>query len=311
MPTNTSLLSSLSYLGLAFETTPGTIVAPTTFIPVKTFKPVDDFKRVMDDGKRGVLAKDFGMFDATHMASLEYEGQFYTDTPGYFLKAILGKDTVTGSGAPYSHAFTLASGATPSLTITDFEVAGTRQYAYACAEELQLKWTSEGELQYTTKLQSQASTILGTAPTSSFTTATPFMGWDTALEINGAADLNMVSGDMTLKRTLKPTYGANNTQSFTRMNVGELEVSGKLTFDIVDYTEHDLYLQNSQYPFIITFTQGTNTLTLQMSTCAIEKSEIDRSQEMVRVDLSYRALWNPTDAGPMKATLVNSVATYT
>jgi hypothetical protein len=303
------LLSSLSFLGLAVETTPGTAAAATKFVPVKTFKATDDIKRVMDDGIRGVLAKDFGMYAGIAQANLEYEGQFYTDMPGYFLKCILGQDTVTGTG-PYTHKFSLLNGMPPTLTITDYEVAGTRQYAYGVVEEVGLKWTSEGDLNYSVKMQSQQSTVLGSAPTPTYTNATPFLGWQGSLKINGANNLNMVSGDMTIKRDVKPTFGANNTQQFTRMNVGPVEVSGKLTFDIVDYTEHQLYLQNSQYPFVITFTQGTNVLTLTMSQCAIEKSEIDRSQEQVRVDLSYRALYNSTDNGPIQISLTNGLATY-
>lgn len=305
-----SLISQLSYLGLALETTPGTAVAPSHFVPIKTFKAGDEIKRIMDDGKRGVLAKDFGMYAATAMAQLEYEGQFYPDIPGYFLKCVMGTDTVTGTAAPYTHAFTLSNAQPPTLTMTDYEVAGTRQYAYGVVEELSLKWTAEGDLTYTTKMQSQQSSVLGTAPTQSYTAAAPFLGYEASLKINGATNLNLVGGDMMLKRMVKPTYGANNTQQFTRMNVGELEVSGKLTFDIQDYTEHNLYLQNNQYPTVITFTQGTNILTLQMSQMAVDKSTVDRSQEMVRVDMSYKGIYNATDGGPVKISLQNSIAAY-
>lgn len=307
-----SLISSRSYLGLAVEATPGTAVSPTHFVPIKTFKAGDNIKRVNDDGIRGVLAKDFGSYAATASADLSYDGQFYTDMPGYFLKAIFGQDTVTGSAAPYTHEFQLAPGnvVPPTLTITDFEVAGTRQYPYAVVEQFDLKWTGEGDVNYSVKMQSQQSTLLGTNPSSTFTNATPFLGWQSALTINGAANLNMTGGDLTIKRDIKPTYGANNTQQFTRMNVGQMEVTGKLSFDIVDYTEHNLYIQNNQYPIVVTFTQGSNVLVLQLSQAAIDKSDIDRSKEMVSVDLSFRGIYNSTDNGPMLIKLTNSVAAY-
>lgn len=308
MANGLGLLSSLSFLGFAVETTPGTAVPATKFVPIKSFKAEDDIKRILDDGRRGVLAKDFGMYAGTASATLEYEGMMYPDMPGYFIKAIMGNDTVNGTG-PYTHSFTLSNSMPPTLTITDYEVAGARQYAYGVVEEFGLKWASDGDVTYNVKMQAQASTVV-TTPTSTFTNAQPFLGWQAGLTINGATNYNMVSGELTLKREVKPTYGANNTQQFTRMNVGPLEVSGKMTFEIVDYTEHQLYLNNTQQPVVITFTQGSNILTLQMSQCGIEKSVIDRSQEMVRADVSFRGLYNATDNGPIKITLQNNIANY-
>lgn len=304
-----ALLSALSKVGIALESTPGTAVPPTHYVPFKSYKSDDEYKMIADDGMRGVLAKNFGLYQGVGVAHLDYEGQFYPDMPGYFLKCILGTDTVTGTG-PYVHTLGLnQTGMPPTLTVTDYQLASTRQFAYAVVEEVDIKWTSEGDVNYSTKLQSQTSTSVSTI-TPVYTNTPPIIGWQGAMTLNAASNINMVGGNMNLKRAIKPTYGSNNTQQFTRMNVGQLEVSGKLTFEVTDYTEQTLYLNNTQGAAVITFTQGTNTLKLQMSQLAVDKSSVDRSQEMLRIDMDYKAIYNSTDNGPCLIVLTNNVATY-
>jgi hypothetical protein len=47
-----------------------------------------------------------------------------------------------------------------------------------------------------------------------------------------------------------------------------------------------------------------------MSKVDITKAVVDRSQEFIRVDMEYKALYNTTDGGMTKITLKNGVTTY-
>lgn len=304
------IMSFNSKLGAAKETTWGTAVsAPTFWIPVSSGKLEDEVKRVTDSGRRGNLSKDFASYASITTGKAELEGFVHPDLEGNFLLGTFGQDAVTGTGT-YTHAFTLATTQPPSYTLFDYDGFSERAMAGSVIEELGYKFTVEGELTRSVKFTSKASAATSTH-TAAFTNVTPFMGYQCAMTIAGSANVRMIGGEITLKRSTKMTFGANNSQQPTKANVGQMEVTGKLDFEIDDYTEYNYYLNNTQPTVVLTFTSGTNTLVFQMTKCDFEKiSGLDRSQEMVRVSANIRALYNATDAGPIKVTLTNSVATY-
>jgi hypothetical protein len=306
-----AIISYNSRAGFAKETTWGTAVAaPTGFIPFKTLKSEDDIKRIVDSGIRGNLTKDFASYAGIANAKFDIEGLVYPDLFGNFLLALFGQDAVTGTG-PYTHSFTLSNNQPPSYTLFDYDGVNERYYAGAVLEQLDLKFTTEGDLTKSAKFVSKASAQSGTPHSPTYTSVAPLLGWNTSITIAGSGNTRLIGGDLSFKRPCKFTYGANNSQAPTKVNVGTLEVTGKLDFEIDDYTELNYYLQTTQPTVVITFTSGTNTLTVQMTKCDFEKvAGIDRSQEMARVSANIRALYNTTDAGPAKVTLVNGVATY-
>lgn len=303
-------ISALSYLGLAKEAVWGTPVTAAKWLPVKDMKPTDDIKMVLDEGKRGIAAKDFGAYQGTKLSNLEYGGDFFPDVAPYFLLAVLGADTVSGTG-PYTHAFGLGS-APPSLTLQDFfGHSQERQYAGCRVSEVGLKFaTDTGAVEWTAKLLGKASAlVVKTTPT--IGTTTPFLGWQAALSIGGtSAPGRLLAAEWSLKRTLKEVFGANNSQDPSTIYAGILEVTGKMTFDMPDETELQHYLTNDQPSVSVALTSGANSVTILTTKTAFEKATVDRSQEFVRVDAQIRGLYNATDAGPAKITVINSVATY-
>lgn len=303
------MLSQLSHVGLAREAVWGTALPAAKFFPSKNPKFEDDIKRILDQGKRGSAATDFGAWGGTRLGRLEHDGDFYPDVPPYFLLGILGQVNTTGVG-PYTHVFTLAA-TPPSFTITDYYGgAQARQFAGAMVESLDLKFATEsGALEWAVKLAAKASTQVAT-PTPTFGSLAPFLGWQAALTLAGGGNTKLLGFELNMKRTLSPIFGANNSQDPNKMYAGPLEVTGKITFDMADETELNYYLNNTQPTLSLVLTSGTNTITIALSKCDFEKATVDRSQEYVRVDSPIRGHYNATDAGPAKITVVNSVASY-
>jgi hypothetical protein len=82
-------------------------------------------------------------------------------------------------------------------------------------------------------------------------------------------------------------------------------------FDVEDETELNYYLQGSQLQLDLLFTQDANTsLDFNFGLVDVTKADVDRSQEFIRVNLDFKALFNATNAGNIAVTLKNSVATY-
>lgn len=311
-----AIISYNSHLGLAEETAWGTAAtAPTFWVPYKTLKSVDTVKRVVDKGIRGNLTEDYASYESTRSATEDIEGEVYPDTVGYFLLGIFGQDNVTGSSAPYSHKFTLSNNQPPSFSLFDYDGINERLYTGATIEELDFKFTTEGEVTQSVKMMSKASSLSGSTHTPSYSlpSAAPiFVGYQAALQIAGAANTRLTGGNVNFKRTTKFTFGANNSQDPTKVNSGVLSATGKFDFEVDDYTELNYYLNNTQPSVTITFVNGSNQIVLSLGKCDFEKVDgLDRSQEMVRVSATIRGLYNTTDNGPASVTLTNSVASYT
>lgn len=308
-------ISALSRLGLAKEAQWGTPVVASKFLPVKDFKPTDDIKMIIDEGIRGVAAKDFGAYAGTRLGQLEYGGDFYPDVAPFFILGILGKDTVSGS-APYTHLFQLDPNP-PSFTIEDYNGNNSRQFAGAMISELGLKFaTDSGALEHTLKLMSKASTVLGSPTTATYGTIAPLLGWQAALTVGGSAvDGRLLAFELNLKRTLKEMFGANNSQDPSKIHAGILEVTGKMTFDMPDDNELEHYLLNDQPAIAVTLSNGgagaaLTSIVFTLTKCLFEKANSDRSQEHVRLDAQIRGIYNTTDAGPVAITVKNAVASY-
>lgn len=306
-------LSALGYLGLAKETTWGTSVAPAIYIPYDSIKNEDDIKKTVDEGRRGVLSKEFAIYNTTRSSKIDVETLAYPDTLGHLLLGILGKDTVTGASSPYTHKFQVLDSNAPSYTLADYNViAGTneRRYPGAIIDELGLKFDDDGNMKVSAKFQSKISTLVAkTTPTQNV--AQPFQGWMASLTLGGTANANMLGGDITIKRANQLIFAGNNTQDPTKYITGRIEISGKLTFDVDSETEWLLYANGTQQSIQVAFTVSANqSLTLLFTKTDVTKAVVDRGNEFVRVDMDFKAIYNTTDAGLCQITLVNSVATY-
>lgn len=304
-----SKISALGHLGVAMEATFGTAVPPTLYIPYNTIKVEDAIKKVTDDLRRGVLTKEFAVYNTTRSGTVEIDSMAYPDALGFFLKAVFGQDTVTGS-SPYSHKFTVANALCPSVTVQDYNAITERQYAGGLVQEVGLKFDSEKEISMSAKMISKAS-VTTTTTTPTISSVKPFLGFTAALKIGGTSNLNLVGGEVTFKREAQLIFGANNTQDPTKYVTGRIEVAGKLTFDVEDETEFLLYTNGTQPTLDILFTQdASNSLDLSFGKVDITKAVVDRSQEFVRVDIDFKGLYNTTDSGIATVTLKNAVASY-
>lgn len=302
-------LSALGYAGLAFETQYGQPVNPVFWIPYEGVKIEDDIRKVEDQARRGVLSKTFRVYNTVQSAKIEFDMDAYPELLGYFFKGILGQGTVTGTG-PYTHTFKVVNSLPPSYTIFDYNTITYRQYAGAVLHDLSLKFDTENMLKVSAKFESFAS-VTTTSQANSDTTTDAFRGFQATLQLGGSPNTNLVGGEISIKRDVKLIYGANNTQNPTKFSAGRIEVTGKLTFDIDDESEWLLYRNGTQPSLQLLFTRDANT-TLQF-TCSkidITKAHIDRSQEFLRVDMDFKALYNTTDAGMIQIQLKNSVQSY-
>lgn len=304
-------LTALSHLGLAVETVLGTPVAATGWVPVLTFKPQDVLKYIEDTGYRGQPVEDYGEYLGVTSSTYDVDGDFFPGSGGNLLAAIFGKDTISGTAAPYTHTFSTLGTGLPSYTISDYYVAGARQWAGSRCEKLTLKFTAEAGLTYTASFLGFPSATYTVETTYTFGTSPFFLGWEAALALGGVADANLESFTLDLQRVKSAAlFSAANTKEPYDIFLGPLKASWQLSFYANDDTEYAKALTQATGTTQVVVTQpGTgDTLTLTSSAVQWTKPTINRGKDYVIVDLSGEGVYNATDASVAKAVLVNSVS---
>ena len=304
-------LTSLSYLGLAVETALGTAVAPTAFIPIRKFTPQDTPTYVPDTGFRGQPVDTFGEYLGVMSSTYALDGDVYPTSFGTLLANFFGIDTVSGAAAPYTH--TLTTAAVPgSLTLSDYYVAGYRQWPGQKVEKLSLKFTPQAGLTHTTNLIGWPSAV-GTAPTSeTFGTNPFFLGWEAALTIAGVANPKLSSFTLDLQRMKSAAvFSAQNSQKPFDIFVGPMAADWTLEYYMEDDTEYSTALAQGSQAVSVTLTQAGSGDSITLTSSAVQwvKPTIDRAGEYVLVSMDGKAIYNATDAGVAQAKIVNAIAT--
>ena len=126
-------LSNLAILGIGKESTPGVYATPTAFLPFTKADFEDQFTELKDTSIRGNDSDLQGMYQGVVSADWSIDMLAYPDLVGYFLRSVIGPDTVT-AGVTTTVAAAAAKGAT-TLSSTESIPAGT--YVSIDADELQ------------------------------------------------------------------------------------------------------------------------------------------------------------------------------
>lgn len=298
---------SLTHIGGAKEAAWGTSTVPTFWIPAKSVKSEPLVGRIVDNSRRGNASKDQASYTGTQKAKVSIESDFYQDHNPRIIAAVLGADTVTGVG-PYTHTMVLGN-TVPSHSWTDYDTLSGRRYAGALCSSVTLKWaTEQGALEMAAEFESKMPTDVAETPPT-FSTVAPWLGWQMSLTIAAAGNTDCIGGEVTIKRTPKLIYGGANSKDPNRgFALGDVEVTGRLTFYAADSVIRGYYTNNTQPAVVITFTDGTNVLTITMTKCDFEKVQDDRGDEYVKWDVTFRGIHNTTDGGPAKVVATNAVS---
>jgi len=301
------LLSNLSYLGIAKETTQGTYVAPTDFLPVdkSTLKVDDNPARLRDETLRGNAALLQGIYDGVKFATVAFSGPFFPDVCGHLLK-IIGPDTIAGSN-PYTHTFKLTSAQPSSYSLADFDVVEARGFVGQVLDTLTLKFDINGFVTYDASFTGWASAAQST-PSNVQTAVSPLLGWNTSVTVAGGANARVISAEFTFKRNVTPVFTMANTQNPKTVWAGPLMLDGgKIRAIVEDNTELNYFLNNTQNALVFNANQSASAaLALTATKGAWTNALIDRSGDFIAIDLTVDAIYNATDTGPGAVVLTNA-----
>lgn len=317
--TNTSTTVTAKQVASAGVVPPA--YAATDFIPVNSIAPFDNIKYLDDNNWRGSMVETYGTVQGNIHAEFEFGGDVFPDTIGYAVAGVLGDYAITGASAPYTHTVSTlnsGNGQATSFTLTDFNSYNARQFAGCQFGSVDFKFNADGLLDYTAMAQGFAS-VTATAPTQSYSAVTNVPVWTGVTTIAGSVTAKLAEGTINITRPLTPIYTVDGTQAPYQIFQGPVSVDGTLKLIFEDDTDLTRYLTNTQPSLDITFTQGTGAtqtvVQFTMTKCAFQVAKVDRSQDYVTLDVTYKAIANTTDVGasagysPIKVVLKNAKAT--
>lgn len=318
-----------SYVGIAKETTKGTIVAPTDFIPVgkDSLKPVDVVDNLFDQGLRGSNVMNYNRIPGRTRSTFDFGGAVFADTIGYALAGVMGACATTGSTAPFTHTISLLNSLATdidtqpiSYTMTDFYAVDVRSYPGCQFSDFSLKFNADGMLEYDAKTTGFKSSVVSD-PTPTFSTVLPTPVWQGTVSIGGSAVSTAMEGTLEMKRAVTPIYGISQTQDPYQVFLGALEVTGTIKFVMDNDSQLLNYLNNTQPAIVLNWAYGTGATELQLQATitkgAYTSAAIDRGDDFVTVTIEFNGQGNTTDDGasggfaPIKWQLKNAKASGT
>jgi hypothetical protein len=318
-----------SYIGIAKETTKGTIVAPTDFIPVAkdSLKPVDIVDPLYDTGLRGSNVVNYNYIQGRTRSTFDFGGAVFADTIGYGIAGVLGAVATTGVSAPYTHTISLLNSLTSdvdtqpiSYTLTDFYAVDVRSYPGCQFSDFSLKFNADGMLEYDAKTTGWESSTVDD-PTPTFSTVLPTPVWRGTVSIGGSAVATAMEGSIEMTRAVTPIYGISNTQNPYQVFLGALEVTGSIKFVMENDSQLLNFLNDSQPAIVLNWAYGAGAAAVQIQATitkgAYTAAMIERGDDFVSVSIELNAQANTTDDGasggfaPIKWVLQNAKASGT
>jgi hypothetical protein len=157
---------SNAYLAIGKETVPGTAVTPTFAVPYapSSLAGMEDvITPLRDESFRGIDSVVKGVSQGKRWTAPVWNANVYMEVLGYLFRAIIGPDTITGTG-PYVHTFAQALTQPPSYTLLDWDQVEPRVTPGCLLDEFTIKIDPKGFITYDVKWMGYPSAIAITPP---------------------------------------------------------------------------------------------------------------------------------------------------
>tara|TARA_Y100000310_G_scaffold3579_1_gene4468 strand:+ start:2963 stop:4021 length:1059 start_codon:yes stop_codon:yes gene_type:complete len=325
------VMSGREVVGIAVQTAIGTPVNPTIMVPVMpgTFKANEIFEPVLDRGRRGIDAMDFGSQRGVGITEITWEGEVQQGNAsekapiGYLLDNLLGaSSTATQIGATVAYDHRLILGTTKEYLTVEHDSGGItgandRRFSGFRPHEITVSWNAgEGSLKYSVTGRSRSATGV-TAQTLTDNLGDPWMGWqgdgdgsDSAVVFDGNTDFaRLVSGEWRFSREVEPFYASSNSRDVSDIYLGPLEVTVDLVLDYSIVTDLAAFRADNQRELSTRWSVGVNDSNLNWRSFGIgavvvtlsdAPAELDSSGQSVKLGLTGRCLYS-TSNGPFSS----------
>lgn len=285
-------INASGFIGIAFETTPGTYTAPTKFVPITSenlkYEQNTTWRRPIRQTPDvvGPVAGDSFINGDINMEALH-------DTVPYFIHA--SRNTFVKSGAgPYTYTYTPSAAAIPTTgrTLSITVVRNGIVFGYTGCIVSKFKFTIDnGMLMFMPSIVG-ASEAVQSLPTATWGTTTPIGAGNYNLQIPTATQVfDADKFEFTVDDNGVPQYRLKSTGTGAQFaNWGERSVSLSVTRDFQDRTDYDAFKALTSQGVQLTATNGTYSFAISAATAIKDTYEVDLNNQgdLVRADIVYQ-----------------------
>lgn len=317
-PPFTEKTGALSAVGLAKETTYGTIATATNFVPSTGCTLETDPGLFAPEVMQGQRDKNIYAMYGQWKAAGAVDGPLFPSMGIPLFVGTIGTDAVTGAG-PYVHTISQAN-VLPSFTV-EKNVGGVQsQQYYGCrVNKYALKCAATNSAAtFTADLMGQGASTLATPTAVTTVDELPYIFAEATISWGGNSIPVVSSLSMDIENGLKETYVLNGSHYLQFLTPITLAVTGQLdvVFDNFNDTIYGWYdtwmLSETPAALVLTFTHPSNAGTFKITLPSVRLSKIAIAPKMTDVvmeTLSFEAFYSRASGYTIQAQVTNSVST--
>jgi len=287
--------SVLTIANLGTEGSYGGGAAAPIVVPITGGSATGLYEPILDQGKRGIAARDFGSYKGPVRAEASIEGFAYNSVIDILAASIVGT-AGSLSSSPSTLGMILSGGSgsieAVGLGVTELTISFNR---------------AEGALTYSASMIGQKATSESTIATA-HDVSKPLMGWNCTISLGGVTGC-LIEGEWSLSREWALLYCGTGADAAYPSNAfaGPLEVTSRFTVEFEGQADIDVAIDKTQGAVSTAFSDedGANTLTIAgpLVDYADGPLELDHGGTFVTLVYSCRALYKAsTDEGPITIT---------
>jgi hypothetical protein len=286
----TAGIGAAGILGVAFETTPNTYVAPAKFIPFlsETMVRTDDQQwrrsiRATPDNV-GVVGGNVNTAGDINIEALE-------DCIVYFLRAARTAMVKTGTTPNWSYAFTPTATAVPAKTLSITIVRNGIVFGYVGCITSSFSFTvSDGLLQATFSMIGSDETTQS-LPSATWPTTAPYGAGTYNIQIpTSTTVLDADTFTFTVDDSGTPQFRMSTTRGAQYVAFGERTVTLTVDRDFLDKTQYADFIANTAQTITLVATKGANnsiTFLLGVATQTEYPVNIGSQGDLVRTTTNF------------------------
>lgn len=299
-------------LGIAEESTVGTYVEPDRFVEFTSESMSLTIARIESDsiraGRSIIDTLDWAAGAKTVSGDVEWDVR--TKDLGVWLKHALGGVSTSGSG-PYTHTFTPGDLFGKGLTVQVGrpDSGGTvRPFSYTGCKVASLSLSAAvGELlSASASLVGQNETTSEALATASYTSASTLFTFVHGAITVGGSSLPVDSFDFQIDNGLQNArHRIGSAVSTEQRQNARRSITCSLEADFASLTQYNLYTGGSETAVVLTFTSGTDVLTVTLNARADGSTPNVGSVDEIPLSIDFVAVGDGSDADACTITLVN------
>jgi hypothetical protein len=235
---------------------------------------------------------------------------------GYWLAAMFGSPTTTGSGDPYTHVFKVTD-RQPSLVLEQQypDITAYEMFNGCKVNKFSFMYGGDNELTANIDLMGAKRTV-GAATFTSFLqdiSLLKFSNFHGSIEEGGLPLAIVTEASLNVDFGLDGnTYAIGGGGYRTQLPEGYLQVSGNIKAFFEDTVLLNKAINNTRTSLKFKFANGTHSLGFYMEEVLIEQTSPGiESEKGIMINLPFKAFYNSgTGGSAIVATLVNDYASY-